>query len=287
MRLISGVVMLVALSACGGREPTPATTPAAIETSPIAHVPTPTPTPRADRSTFKHRPPEIGDVVRVHTDSISSYPRADGVLEGERYISDYELQVRKVADSAITEAFVVFHKNERHTWDGQDDDYRFAPKPTALEGKRLRLRAEPLSVEEDSGGPVSAEISQLALAAVSDIGMRGAMESALPDREIAIGDRVDALAPAVVRALNPRTWHLTTGGATLRALEEQDGTFETSIEVQTDSGHTLSLSGSMTIQRSDRTISQLHLEGSYTDAGKNAGKLAYVRSAELRPNKTK
>lgn len=161
--------------------------PAAIDATPVAHAPLPTKPVASDRSTFKHRPPQIGDRIRVQTDTLSSTPRPDGVPEGERYISDYELSVRKTHESAVMEAFVVFHKNERRAWNGENEDYRFAPKPTPLEGKRLRMHAEPLSVDEDTGGPVSAEVSQLALAAVSDIGMRGAMEAALPDRELAIG----------------------------------------------------------------------------------------------------
>lgn len=101
---------------------------------------------------------------------------------------------------------------------------------------------------------------------------------------------MDALAPALVRALNPRTWHLTSGGATLRALREEDGTFETSIEVQTESGRTLSLAGSMTIQRKDRTISEIHLEGTYKEPAANGGttgRLVYVRTAELTESNSK
>ncbi len=277
---------LLVLGSCGGGREPPAT-PAAIDTRPV-HVATTAVKPTAtDRSTFKHRPPEVGDRIRVQTDTLSRMTRADGVAEGERYISDYELAVRGAADSAVTEAFVIFHKNERHAWDGQDDDYRFAPKPTPLEGKRLRMRAEPLSVEEETGGPVSAEVSHLALAAVSDIGMRGAMDAALPDRELAVGERVDALAPALVRALNPRTWHLAAGGATLRALGEEDGTFEASIDVQTESGRTLSLTGSMRISREDRTIQEIRLRGTYKEPNGTGGELVYLRTAELSKNKSK
>ena len=284
--------VLVLASCGGGREAAPAATPAVIATSTV-HVATPVTRPASsERSTFKHRPPEVGDRIRVQTDTLSRTTRADGVAEGERYISDYELAVRGATDSAVTEAFVVFHKNERHAWDGQDDDYRFAPKPTPLEGKRLRMRAEPLSVEEETGGPVSAEISHLALAAVSDIGMRGAMDSAIPDRELAIGERVDALAPALVRALNPRTWHLASGGATLRALTEEDGTFEASLEVQTESGRTLSLAGTVRVGRDDRTILEIRLRGTYKEAnasttGPSGGELVYLRTAELQRNKSK
>src|SRR5206468_2921870 len=85
----TAIALLVVLASCAGREPAPAMTPAAIETGPIAHAPAPSPL-ATDRSTFKHRAPVVGDVLRVHTDSVSSSPRADGVLEGERYISDYE-----------------------------------------------------------------------------------------------------------------------------------------------------------------------------------------------------
>ncbi len=287
MPSLSAAALLV-LASCGGvREAAAVATPAAIDTSPAVHI-APRITPAStDRSTFKHRPPEVGDRIRVQTDTLSRTTRADGVAEGERYISDYELSVRAAADSAVTEAFVVFHKNDRHAWDGQDDDYRFAPKPTPLEGKRLRMRAEPLAVEEEAGGPVSAEVSHLALAAVSDIGMRGAMEAALPDRELAIGERVDALAPALVRALNPRTWHLTSGGATLRTLGEEDGTFEVSIDVQTESGRTLSLIGTVRIDRRDRTTLEIRLQGAYKEPNAKGGDLVYLRTAELQKNKTK
>jgi hypothetical protein len=277
--MISLLALAAATSGCGGaREPV--ATPAVIATN-VMHVaqePIRAPT---DHSTFKHRAPVVGDRLRVHTDTMSRTMRADGVPEGERYVSDYELIVRATTSSAVTDAFVVFHTNERHAWDGQDDDYRFAPKPTALAGKRLHLRAEPLLVEEETGGPVSAEVSHLALAAVSDIGMRGAMEAALPDKELVIGERVDGLGPALVRALNPRTWHAESGGATLRALGEEDGTFETSVVVRTESNRTLSLTGTVRMARRDRTIQEIELRGTYEEPDKTHGDLVYRRTAVL------
>ena len=246
--------------------------PAAIDPRPPAVASAARPHAPTDDATFRHRAVAVDDHMRVHTESVSRVVRPDGIPEGERYVSDYELIVRKTSGSAVTEAFVVFHTNARSAWDGVDDDFRAAAKPTALEGKRLRLHAEPLSVEEDTGGVVSAEVSQAALAAVSDLGMRGAMEAALPDKTLTIGDRVDALAPALVRAMNPRTWHLESGGATLRSLSESEGVFESTLTVLTESGRTLALAGTVKIDRRDRTILDIDLAGSFreTDQGVNA-----------------
>ena len=200
-------------------------------------------------------------------------------------MSDYELVVRATNDDAVTEASVVFHTNERTQEDNVDDDYRYAPKLTPLSGKRIRVRAEPLSAQEDAGGALSGDVEKLALDVVSDIGMRGAMDAAIPDRLLLPGDRVDALAPVIVRVMNPRTWHFESGGATLRSLAENktgEGVFDLVLVVKTESGVELSLKGEAHVRRGDRLVTQIALHGTFKKDGPDplAGTMIYERAAE-------
>jgi hypothetical protein len=232
--------------------------------------------------TFQHRAPAVGDHVHVRTRAQSMYPGKDSVPEGEAYFSDYELSVGKVDGDAITEASVVFHTNERHAWNGQNDDYNYVPKDTPLAHKHLRVIAEPLSAREEGGGNVSSDVERLALDIVSDIGMRGAMDAAIPDRALAKGDRVDAFAPALVRVLQPRTWHYESGRALVKELTDAEGVFDVVLRVKTESGSKLDLAGEAHVRRKDRLVTAVQLEGGFEGPGDPplVGKIIFVRLAE-------
>jgi hypothetical protein len=275
------------VSACGGH----AAGPPPAEPAPIAPVassrpfdlpPSLEPKPPPVTQTFEHRAPKVGDHVRVKTRAQSSYPGKDGVPEGEAYVSDYELVASKVDGDAITEASVVFHENERHAWNGQNDDYNYAPKDTPLAHKKVRVIAEPLSVRDEAGAVVSGDVERLTLDIVSDIGMRGAMDAAIPDRPLAKGDAVDAFAPALVRVLQPRTWHFVSGRAFVKELTDHEGFFDVALRVRTDSGNKLELKGEARVRRKDRLVTAVQLEGGFEGSGDPplVGKIIFVRVAE-------
>jgi hypothetical protein len=280
-----GVLCVLSVSSVNGCAPAAAPLPPA-EPAAIASTQTSArarPATAVAAPSFEHHAPVVGEHVRVRTHAISSYPNAEGVRTGEAYFSDYELRVMRVDGDALSEATVVFHTNERHAWHGANDDYNYVPKATPLEGKRLRIRAEPLSAEEDAGGAVSADIEKLALDVVSDIGMRGAMDAAIPDRVLEQGARVDSLAPALVRVLNPRTWHFESGGASLRELDADSGVFEVALHIRTESGSTLALNGEVTVRRRDRLVSVVMLKGTFEGGGGGDplhGEMSYQRLAE-------
>jgi hypothetical protein len=125
-------------------------------------------------------------------------------------------------------------------------------------------------------------VERLALDIVSDIGMRGAMDAAIPDRPLAKGDSVDAFAPALVRVLQPRTWHFESGHALVSEVTDHEGVFYVGLHVRTDSGNKLSLRGEARVRRADRMVTAVQLEGDFVGPGDPplVGKIIFVRLAE-------
>lgn len=213
---------------------------------------------------FLRRPPRVGAKATYRVRATSR--TTDGVAE---YRSDFEVEALAVDAFVPTRLRVHFTQNV--------DVYHDAPRPTVLDGKTFVVDVEPPYVRSPSGGAATEEESQRVLDVFPDVGVRSRIDEVLPEQPMAIGERRDLVAAAVLRILHPRHWRLERGTASLARVEAGVAHFDVTLAAASEaSGNAIDLRGEVAVRLADTKLIGFVLEGPYRAPGDDAG------SGELR-----
>ncbi len=220
---------------------------------------------------FVRVPPRVGQKTHISVSAVSETPNGGPQPVGayvEQYDSELAVEVLSVESSATTEVSVTFLRNVYVSNRGD--------MPTAIDGKSYLVGVKPPYVKSESGAAAPSEEAERVLDVFPDLGTRSRIDEALPDEPLAIGDRRDDLAQAVLRVMHPRAWMADRAVATLVRIEGGDAVFSLSLAARSTNAGKMDLTGDVRVRLQGASLASISLSGSY---GSNS-RFRYTRRVE-------
>jgi len=211
---------------------------------------------------FSRVAPRVGQkthiTVRARSETPAGFPPVGAYVD--QYESDLAVEVVAIEASATTEVRVTFLRNVYITGNGE--------LPTAVDGKSYLVGVKPPYVRDENGAAAPPEQAERVLDVFPDPGTRSRIDEALPDGPLAIGDRRDDLARAVLHVMHPRAWTPERAVATLARIENGHAIFSVSLAASSASSGKMDVTGDVSIHLSGASLESISLSGTYGSDGK-------------------
>ncbi len=207
---------------------------------------------------FVREPARPGATMHVSVRAASRAPDPSGGEQLSEYESELDATVLEVAAGAPTRMRVAFARNVNL--------YQGMSTPTPIDGRTYVASArEPYVTDENGGVPASAEVERV-LDVFPDLGTRTRLEEALPDGPLAIGDRRDDIARAVLRIIHPRAWTFDDGAATLARIEGGEAIYDVRIAAHSVQSK-IETAGELRVRMRPAGLASIALHGTYPPDG--------------------
>lgn len=254
----------IVLAACGKNDVAPIVVP----TGPIASqsVETVPPPPRRTSITIVKRPPRIGDRRTEVTTTDVAFSIGMQGIDVKMSIVDrlrQEEELLDVADGAIRKVRVTFREDEKTTTDQSNTPHK---EPTAINGKTyiVSSRKGDVEVRDDQGKLAPPSEGALVAKKYKSLGKVDPLLAAIPDRPIAFGEEVPALANALVsdvvqkRSETGEKIDVDSPRVVLRDADAKSAYFDVDMTMRADGvtvGMSMHLVGTLTIAIADGRVS--------------------------------
>jgi hypothetical protein len=221
---------------------------------------------------FVREPERVGARWRVAVRAAThEQDRPDG--QDTRYESDLDVETLAVSGLATTEVRVRVLRNA-YVYSGVE-------KPNPIAGKSYVVGISEPFVRDGTGGAAAPSEAERLLDIFPDLGTRTRLDEALPDGTLAIGERRDEVARAVLRIIHPRAWQDDAASATLARVENGDAVFDVELSAHDTGGsaQNFDVRGVVRVRLRGTKLVAITLEGTYANVagGKSEGTFTYER----------